>query len=90
MFPQGTYDDWSSRWWSAGYREAFELQSKLNIKRAQESTMRQGGRRNHPGVSQDKVKCELCNKEFAESDEFIVHCNKDKNHSDLSRQFLHQ
>lgn len=38
MFPQGHYEDWSSQWWSPGYREAFELQSKLNIKRAQEST----------------------------------------------------
>lgn len=37
MFPQGHYEDWSAQFWSPGYTEAFELQSKLNIKRARDT-----------------------------------------------------
>jgi hypothetical protein len=52
MFPQGHYEDWSTQFWSAGYPEAFELQSKLNIKRAQECRGRK---------SSEDIVCELCN-----------------------------
>ena len=38
MFPQGVYEEWCDQWWKPNYPAAFELQSKLNIKRAQENT----------------------------------------------------
>lgn len=85
MFPQGHYEDWSSQWWTPGYRDAFELQSKLNIKKAQESTRHGHYNQQYPG---ERTQCELCNKWFADVDEFILHCSKDRNHIDLERQFL--
>lgn len=33
------------------------------------------------------VFCELCNKNFQEASEFILHCEKDKSHKDLVNQF---
>lgn len=33
------------------------------------------------------VYCELCNKNFDDSSEFILHCEKDKSHKDLVNQF---
>ena len=84
MFPQGHYEDWSAQWWSPGYRDAFELQSKLNIKRAQESARH--GYRNQPTAA-EAVTCELCNKVCSDPDEFILHCSKDRNHLDLIQQF---
>ena len=37
MFPQGHYEDWSDQFWEPNYTQAFELQNKLNLKRAQET-----------------------------------------------------
>lgn len=84
MFPQGHYEDWSAQFWSPGYQEAFELQSKLNIKRAQENT-RQGYQTK--ALASDAVTCELCNVVCSDSDEFILHCRKAKTHLNLVQQF---
>lgn len=84
MFPQGHYEDWSAQFWSPGYQEAFELQSKLNIKRAQENTRH--GYHSKP-VPSDAVTCELCNIVCSDADEFILHCHKAKTHLNLAQQF---
>ena len=83
MFPQGHYEDWSSQFWSKGYKEAFELQSKLNIKRAQESNRH--GYKAWAKAAQDPICCELCKKMCPDHDEFILHCSRDQQHKDLIR-----
>jgi hypothetical protein len=40
MFPSGHYEDWCDQFWETGYKNAFELQNKLNVKRAQENARR--------------------------------------------------
>ena len=44
MFPQGHYEDWSSQFWSKGYKEAFELQSTPKQTEHQESSGKHQGR----------------------------------------------
>ena len=56
MFPQATYEEWSSKFWQPGYTEAMMLQNKLNLKRAQDSRILQHGR-----LFNDSVKCDICN-----------------------------
>jgi len=36
MFPQGHYEDWCNQFWDNNYQEAFELQNKLNLTRAEQ------------------------------------------------------
>lgn len=82
MFPQGHYEDWSSQYWQPGYRDAFDLQNKLNLKRASET-------RNHRDrYTSEKVNCELCQVGLNDADEFILHCNKHPEHINLAKQFM--
>ena len=86
MFPQGHYEDWSAQFWSPGYTEAFELQSKLNIKRAKD-TNRGGRKQALVDSALEKITCELCKIDCGDADEFILHCNKDQTHKELVLQF---
>lgn len=77
MFPLGTYDDWCDKYWADQYRAAFEYQTKLNYSRA--TLVAQG--------VGDKTSCELCFKDFADANEFIIHCQSDKRHKELVNQY---
>lgn len=37
MFPTGHYEEWCERFWLNNYKEAFELQTKLNYARASQA-----------------------------------------------------
>ena len=37
MFPLGHYEEWCQKWWMNNYKEAFELQNRYNIKKAEQS-----------------------------------------------------
>ena len=85
MFPLGHYEEWCQKWWANNYKEAFELQTLYNIKKAEQaakSLNRQNIRVNNNDDS-EKVSCELCNKLFNDCNEFIIHCEKDFNHKAL-------
>ena len=95
MFPQAHYEDWSDQFWEKGYLKAFELETKLNLKRAQESRTRynkqkmaQQHKKPDPLSLNEQVICELCNAAFEDCDRFILHCNKDPTHIGLIKQFM--
>ena len=81
MFPQGNYEEWTSKWWSPGYKEAIEQQNIYNAQYANRLA-RQKIR------TDKKILCELCNETFFDQQDFVVHCMKDKNHKDLISQFM--
>ena len=88
MFPNGHYEDWCDKFWSKGYKEAFDLQNLINFKRKQEIQDARWNKNKSNSQSQVQIICELCNKTLQDQDEFVVHCSKDRNHIDLARQFM--
>jgi hypothetical protein len=73
MFPNGYYQDWCEKYWKNGYKEAFSLQSKLNMQRAAETNKTINGFGNDQNDG-DKFACGLCFKEWTNADEFVIHC----------------
>lgn len=91
MFPQGHYEDWCEEFWQNNYKNAFALQNRLNLNQAEQQKLRQqkSSIKSQYGLGgictqeDQAVLCELCNKNFPEPSEFVLHCEKDKSHKDL-------
>jgi hypothetical protein len=85
MFPNGVKEQWDSRFWMPKYKKAIELEGKLNFQRAE--MQKRGYKKDVKGSFNKLMRCDLCQVDCGDPDDFIMHCKKDVTHRELEQKF---